>query len=370
MKKVLITGSKGFIGKNFLTNLRFFDGFEPVHFDLDNNRLYLENVLKEVDFVFHLAGVNRPENVKDFIHGNVELTQFIVDSLTEHQHLIPIILTSSTQAELDNPYGRSKREAEIILESYVNNGGQSYIYRLPNVFGKWCRPNYNSAVATFCHNIANGLEIIVSDREKMMELVHVDDIIIDFKKILLKQKPARSNTILSVKPSYKVALGRIADLIVSFNTMSKSGLVPDLKNDFIRKLHSTYLSYVPLKNAISPVEMISDDRGYIFELIKSKSFGQIFVSKTKPGITRGNHFHHLKNERFCVVEGTATIKVRHLITNETYNYNVSGLNPEVVDILPGYTHSIANTGSTELITLFWANEPFDEEKPDTYFERV
>ncbi len=370
MKKVLITGSNGFIGSNLLYNLKYKDGIDVFEFNIEHDRDYLKKILREVDFVFHLAGVNRPEEVKDFKINNIELTQFIVEHLIEFKIHVPIVLASSTQAELDNDYGKSKLEAEKHIVEYRNKGGVGYIYRLTNVFGKWCKPNYNSVVATFCYNIANGKKIMISERNKAIQLIHIDDIINEFKILLSGINYIPDKEILSVNPSYKSTLGEISDLINSFKQMSTSVLIPDLSNDFLRKLHSTYLSYIPPKDALYSLKKQTDERGYLFELIKSKSFGQIFVSKTKPGITRGNHFHHLKNEKFCVIEGTAVIKFRHLVTNETYEYTLHDNTPEVVNILPGYTHSITNTGQDELITLFWANEPFDKERPDTYYEKV
>jgi UDP-2-acetamido-2,6-beta-L-arabino-hexul-4-ose reductase len=370
MKKVLITGSKGFIGKNLLIHLRFTPDLDVFEFDIDHNREYLKGILDKTDFVFHLAGVNRPVDAGDFNKHNTELTQFIVDYLIEIKNFVPVVLASSTQTELNNDYGRSKLEAESHINRYRKSGGKGYIYRFTNVFGKWCRPNYNSVVATFCYNIANGKEITVSDREKKIQLIHVDDIIKEFKRILFWKDHKMQYDLFSISPSYSVSLGEIADLIKSFKEISVSVMIPNMENDFIRKLHSTYLSYVPLKDAVYPVNKQNDDRGYLFELLKSKSLGQIFVSKTKPGITRGNHFHHLKNEKFCVIDGFAVIKFRHMITNETHEYQVTGNEPSVVNILPGYTHSITNTGSEDLITLFWANEPFDKDNPDTYFEKV
>lgn len=370
MKKVLITGSRGFIGRNLLISLKFTPGLEVFEFDIENSSDYLKKTLDNIDFVFHLAGVNRPVDVNDFNKHNTELTEYIVDYLIERKNFIPVVLSSSTQAELDNDYGRSKLEAESHIDRYRKLGGEGYIYRFTNVFGKWCRPNYNSVVATFCDSIANGKEIIISDRNKELNLIHVDDIIKDFKRILSGNIDEKNSSFLSVGPTYKVTLGEIADLIKSFKDMSVSVMIPNMENDFIRKLHSTYLSYVPLTDAKYPVNKQNDERGSLFELIKSKSLGQIFVSKTNPGITRGNHFHHLKNEKFCVIDGTAVIKFRHLITNETQEFFVNGFDPSVINILPGYTHSITNTGSGELITLFWANEPFDKENPDTYFEKV
>lgn len=370
MKKVLITGSNGFIGSNLLVNLKYIDGLDIIQFDIQQDRTFLKEALREVDIVFHLAGVNRSEKVEEFIDGNTELTKYIIDILLSFGRSIPLLFSSSTQAELDNPYGKSKLEAEKQIQKYNQEGGEGYIFRLSNVFGKWCRPNYNSVVATFCYNIANGKDIIVSDREKELELIYVDDIIAEFKKIVSGRLIKTKSMVFSISPVYNTKLGELADHISSFKTTSSSGSVPEIGNDFIRKLHSTYLSYLPLSKANYSLKTTSDKRGRLYEFIKSQTLGLIFVSRTKPGITRGNHFHHSKNERFCVIEGEAVIRLRHLITNEIVEYFVNGNKPEVVNILPGYTHSMTNLGSGELITIFWANEPFDQERPDTYFEKV
>jgi UDP-2-acetamido-2,6-beta-L-arabino-hexul-4-ose reductase len=370
MKKVLITGSKGFIGRNLLFHLNYIEGFKVVEYDIEQSRKDLERLLLEADFVFHLAGVNRSQKAEDFKINNSELTQFIIDCLVNAGKCIPIVYSSSTQAVLNNEYGKSKLEAEDQIARYRNFGGKGYVYRLSNVFGKWCQPNYNSVVATFCYNIANSKEIVISDRNNELNLIHIDDVVKEFIDLLSGTIQKPYSDVLGIKPSYKISLGELADLILSFKTMLTSVIIPNMENEFIKKLHSTYLSYVPLNEAIFSLNKQSDDRGYLFELIKSKSFGQIFVSKTSPGITRGNHFHHLKNEKFCVLDGSAVIKFRHLITNAIHEYHVEGINPQVVNILPGYTHSIKNTGKSDLITLFWANEPFDKEKPDTYFEKV
>jgi UDP-2-acetamido-2,6-beta-L-arabino-hexul-4-ose reductase len=370
MKKVLITGSKGFIGRNLLFHLKYIEGFEVVEFDIEHNREYLGKILCEIDFVFHLAGVNRTQKVEDFEKNNSKLTQYIIDCLINARKYIPVVLTSSSQAELKNDYGKSKLEAESQIVRYRNYGGKGYIYRLTNVFGKWCKPDYNSVVATFCYNIANNKEIVISDRNNELNLIHVDDVVNEFVELLTGSIQRTDSEILGIRPSYKMNLGELADLIIFFKSMLASVTIPNMENDLFRKLHSTYLSYVPLKEAIYSLKKQSDDRGYLFELIKSKSFGQIFVSKTGPGITRGNHFHHVKNEKFCVLDGSAVIKFRHLITNATHEYLVDGINPQVVNILPGYTHSITNIGKTDLITLFWANEPFNKENPDTFFEIV
>lgn len=370
MKKILITGSDGFIGKNLLSHLNKIDGLELLTYDLSNNSQELNNYLKHVDFVFHLAGVNRPVDIEEFKKGNVDLTQQIVEGLIANKNFAPVILSSSTQATKANPYGESKLGAEQLLINYIKQGGSGAIYRLTNVFGKWCRPNYNSVVATFCHNISRNIEISISDTKNEVELVHVDDVVKELIGNLSNLTFSSETIIRLVTPTYKVTLGDLSDLIFSFKNIPLTGVVPNMADDFVRKLHSTYLSYTPLENAVYALDKKTDDRGYLFELIKSKALGQIFISRTKPGITRGNHFHHQKNEKFCVIDGDAEIKFRHIITNETKTFVVNGFEPKVVDILPGYTHSITNLGNGDLITLFWANEPFNSNNPDTFFESV
>jgi UDP-2-acetamido-2,6-beta-L-arabino-hexul-4-ose reductase len=369
MKRVLITGSNGFIGKNLAINLKYIPGFEVIGFDINDGLDFLNAELKKADFVFHLAGINRPEKNEGF-QVNIDLTKLIVDSLINFGMTIPLVLSSSIQAELDNEYGKSKLEAEKQLEKYKENGGEAYIFRLTNVFGKWSRPNYNSVVATFCYNIANDINISISDVNKELQLVHIDDVIKCFIDIVTGKSEYNNLDIITVDKIYCVTLGQLAELIRSFKSGYTSELLPDIGNDFIKKLHSTYLSYVSPEGAIYKLNKQIDNRGYLVELIKSKSLGQIFISKTKPGITRGNHFHNLKIEKFCVIEGEALIKLRHLMTNETFEYIVNGDEASVVNILPGYTHSITNTGIGELITLFWANEPFDKDNPDTFYDKV
>ena len=371
MKRVLVTGSNGFIGKNFVEGLVRCEDSEVRMFDIDDDIDNLSAFLKEADIVFHLAGVNRPEKVEEFEIGNTGLTQTIVSILQEYKRNIPIVLSSSIQASLDNLYGVSKKKAEDVLIDYSKkNDAKVYIYRFPNVFGKWCRPNYNSVVATFCYNISHGLDISVSDVNKEIELVYIDDIVHEFLSVLNQESTDRDKYYYNIKRSFRITLGELAEKIYELKAMRNTLVVPDLSNDFLKCLHPTYLSYLEKNDFSYKLEMKTDQRGCLAELIKSNHFGQIFVSRTHKGIIRGNHYHNTKIEKFCVLQGEAVIKFRHIFEEEVLSYHVSGETPEIVDIPPGYTHSIENLGDGEMIVLFWANQVFDSEKPDTYFCEV
>lgn len=369
MKKILVTGSNGFIGSNLVSRLKLKDNYQVMMFDRNNTEDELEQFVCKADFIFHCAGVSRPKNEDEFRIGNIELTKKIISALEKKKRITPVLMTSSIQSELDNPYGRSKKAAENILLQYQQNGGVSYIYRSTNIFGKWCRPNFNSVVATFCHNISHGKDISISDRNHAVEFVYIDDVIDEFISVLEKGKSLQEKY-YKIDPVYPVTLGELADTIYKFNDISNTLCVPDFSNPFVKKLHATYLSYLPEDKFSYNLKMHADNRGNLFELIKSEQFGQIFVSTTKPGITRGDHYHHSKNEKFCVIRGKAEIKFRHILKEKIITYSVSGSEPVIVDIPPGYTHSITNVGTSEVITLFWANEMFNMEKPDTYFEKV
>jgi UDP-2-acetamido-2,6-beta-L-arabino-hexul-4-ose reductase len=287
--------------------------------------------------------------------------------LAQHGRKIPVVLSSSTQAELDNPYGASKRAAEKIVEQYaLDHGGTALIYRLTNVFGKWCRPNYNSAVATFCHNIARGLPVTVSDRNNQLKLVHVDDVIANFREDLYAEHAA-GVVMREAGPEYSLTLGELVDQLESYRAMRESLRVPDLEPGFVQKLYSTYLSYLEEDQFAYNLTKHVDPRGSLAEFVKSPHFGQLFISRTKPGITRGDHYHHIKTEKFLVVDGQAIVRFRDIRgEGEVIEYRVDGEEFRVVDIPPGYTHSIENVGDGELITVFWASEIFDQDRPDTY----
>lgn len=369
MKKILVTGSNGFIGSNLISHLKQNNAVQILAFDIDNTDDDLERFVTDADFIFHLAGVNRPENIEEFKTGNTDLTKKIISILDNKNISTPILMPSSIQSTLDNPYGISKKAAEDALLQYQQKGGTSYIYRLSNVFGKWCRPGYNSVIATFCHNISHGKDITISNRDHIIEFIYIDDIIEEFLLALEKGKSEQID-FFTIEPAYNISLGELADTLYKFHDISNTLCIPDFSNEFVKKLHATYLSYLPEDKFSYKLKMNIDNRGDLFELIKSEQFGQIFISTTKPGITRGDHYHQTKNEKFCVIRGKAEIKFRHILKNNVVVYKVSGEEPEVVDIPPGYTHSITNIGTSEVITLFWANEIFNIEKPDTYFEKV
>jgi UDP-2-acetamido-2,6-beta-L-arabino-hexul-4-ose reductase len=412
--KILITGSGGFIGQNLIAWLQRQPDVQALEFDQEHTATDLAERLAEADLVYHLAGVNRPQSVKEFRAGNVDLTAQMCELLLQAGRATPIVLSSSIQAELDNPYGVSKRQAEEVLADYAaRSGALVAVFRLSNVFGKWCRPNYNSVVATFCHNIARDLPITISDPSHEVPLVHVDDVVQAFLEVgaevrgqrsegrsqeseVRGQKPEvrgqspgagnprvrthfspltidNSSPILAyyeAQPVYTVTLGRLAELVGSFRAGRQSLLAPDFGDPFTHKLYGTFLSYLKPDDFAYDLTQRNDARGSLAEFIKSPPFGQIFVSRTRPGITRGNHFHQTKTEKFLVLEGEAIIRFRHIQSQEIIEYAVCGEDYRVLDIPTGYTHSIENVGDGELITLFWASEIFDAGHPDTTWEEV
>ena len=381
--KILITGAKGFVGKNLIATLNCIkDGKDKrfgidtditiFEYDIDTPDEMLNNFTEECDFVFHLAGVNRPKDEKDFMEGNFGFTSVLLEKLKKNNNKAPILITSSIQAAFDNPYGKSKKAGEELLFNYGReNNIKVCVYRLPNVFGKWCRPNYNSAVATFCHNLARNLPITVNDRSHIMNLVYIDDVVSEFIMALNQKENQSDDGYCYVPTVHKITLGEIVDLLYSYRKIRVDKQIPYLKeNSFEKKLYSTYLSYLPEKEFSYPLEMHCDDRGSFTELFRSPERGQVSVNISKPGITKGNHWHHTKNEKFVVVSGTGVIRFRKPDSNETIEYYVSGDKIEVVDIPVGYTHNIENLGDTDMVTVMWCNECFDPDKPDTYFLEV
>jgi len=370
MKTVLVTGSEGFIGRNLIVRLQELDNVAIKSFDKEDNIDALNKLLWESDFMFHLAGVNRPDNVEEFEKVNVGLTRTIIELLEEMNKKIPIVITSSIQAELDNPYGKSKKMAEDKLIKYASkNSVPVYIYRLPNVFGKWSRPNYNSVVSTFCYNISHNLDITISNPRKELKLVYIDDVIDEFVSLLNKDF---HKYYYNIKRTFNVTLGELADKLYEIRDIRNTLIVPDLSNNFMKFLHATYLSYLEKNDLSYEMDSKEDNRGSFIELIKSNSFGQISLSKSYKGIIRGNHYHNTKNEKFCVIKGKAVIKLRNILDDKIISYYVSDKKIEIVDIPPGYTHSIENLteGDGEMILLIWANEIFDPKNPDTYYCEV
>lgn len=368
--KILVTGAKGFIGKNLIAELRNRKYDDIFVYDRDTDPFLLDGFCKEADFVFHLAGVNRPKEQSEFMEGNFGFTSNLLGSLKKHDNTCPVMISSSIQAELDNPYGESKKAGEDLLFSYgEETGSKVLVYRFPNVFGKWCRPNYNSAVATFCHNIAHDLSIKVNDPSIEMNLVYIDDVVNELIDAL-EGKENRSGEFCEAPVVHTITLGEIVDLIYSFKKSRENRSVPNMSDEFTKKLYSTYLSYLPEDQFSYELKMNVDQRGSFTEFIKTPDRGQVSVNISKPGITKGNHWHHTKNEKFLVVSGKGVIRFRKIDSEEVIEYFVSGDKMEVVDIPTGYTHNIENLGDTNMVTIMWANEQFDPEKPDTYYLEV
>ena len=371
MKTILVTGSAGFVGRNLCVALRRHGGFEVLEFCSDHTPAELEQLSARADIVFHLAGVNRPKNESEFAEGNANLTRQLCGYLTAAGSRVPLVFTSSVQAEMDNAYGRSKKEAEeAVLEYHRLTGAPVCIYRLSNIFGKWSRPDYNTVVATFCHNISRDLPVQMSDRKKILRFVYIDDVVRAFLEIADRAEHDSMATHCEVQPVYSIALGALHDLFVSFREGRKKSLLPDLSEPLTKYLYSTYVSFYDTGSLACPVDLKTDERGWLFELVKSPYAGQIFVSRTRPGITRGNHYHDTKIEKFCVIQGAGIIRFRHILNGEIIEYPVNDRTIRIVDIPPGYTHSIENIGTTDMMTLFWANEIFDPQRPDTYFVKV
>lgn len=368
--KILITGANGFIGKNLVSELKNRGYNELYECDKATTEQELNEYVKNCEFVFHLAGVNRPLNSEEYMSGNFEFTGKLLSLLKKHNNKAPILITSSIQAKLDNPYGISKKAGEDLIFKYAKEEAvKVYVYRLTNVFGKWCKPNYNSVIATFCYNISHNLAIKINDKNTELNLIYIDDVIATFINTM-ENKLAKSSKYYKVMPEYKVKLGKIAELLYSFKESRNNLLIPNMKDSFSKKLYSTYLSYLEESDFSYKLKMNSDNRGSFTELFKSIDRGQVSVNITKPGITKGNHWHHTKNEKFVVVSGKGLIQFRKINDSKIIEYHVTGDDITVVDIPIGYTHNIINEGDTELITIMWCNELYDKEKPDTYFMEV
>ena len=366
--RVLVTGANGFIGKNLVVKLRE-QGIETHSFTRDMTQLDLADALNRVDFVFHLAGVNRPKEVAEYAEGNSGLTERICELIRASGRSIPVLYTSSIQAEADNPYGVSKRAAEEALIALEQDAGSPvYLYRLPNVFGKWSRPNYNSAVATFCHNIANDLPIQINDSAACIHLVYVDDVIKNFLRLLAQQPEGVSWP--EVSPVYAITVGELVEQIRSFKASRESMVTDAVGTGLIRALYSTYLSFLQPGQFSYTLPVHADQRGRFVEMLKTRDSGQFSFFTAYPGITRGGHYHHTKNEKFLVIQGKARFGFRHVVTGETYELFTEGEKPEVVETVPGWSHDISNIGENEMIVMLWANEVFDRQQPDTISYKV
>lgn len=370
MKTVVVTGASGFLGRNLTTRLEEIPEVRVVAVLREDSSGTLRDKLAAADIVYHLAGSNRPTRPEEFYEVNEGLTVEVVRLLAEQGKNVPVVLSSSTQAALDNDYGRSKLGAEEALEGYAEeHGGTAIVYRLTNIFGKWSKPNYNSVVATFCHNIARDLPIEVHDPSSTLRLVYVDDVVQHFLTHLEEvDDPGVHRP--RVGPEFDILVGELADRIRRFRSIRWTLRLPDLRDPLTRRLHATYVAALPEEDLAYPLNEQRDDRGKLAELAKSEAAGQIFVSTTRPGIIRGNHYHHTKVEKFCVLQGDGVIRFRRIGSAGVVEYAVSGDRWEVLDIPPGYTHNIENVGSEDLIVLFWASEIFDDDAPDTHYQEV
>jgi UDP-2-acetamido-2,6-beta-L-arabino-hexul-4-ose reductase len=373
MKKILIAGIDGFIGKNLYARLRGRKDIIILKLRSDDKLESLHSALQQCDWIFHLAGVNRPKLDSEFEIINTGLTQTIVEYLLEIQRTPSIVFSSSAQATKNTPYGISKKRSEELLINYSEqSSAKVFLNRFPGVFGKWCKPNYNSVVATFCYNISHNLDVTINDKDKSLSLIYIDEIIDSWIDLLKNNNSIHEKEKFFYQSGkiYHIKLGELAETISKFREIRENLFIPDLNNQLTKYLYSTYLSYLSEDDFAYQLSSKADDRGNLTELFKSQHFGQVFISSTKSGIVRGNHYHHTKVEKFCVIKGTASIKLRHILSKKVLNYEVSGGNIKIVDIPPGYTHSIENTSHEELITLFWANEPFSHQKPDTDYDKV
>jgi UDP-2-acetamido-2,6-beta-L-arabino-hexul-4-ose reductase len=367
--RILITGSEGFIGTNLCLRLKELREHEVVGITESSSFKDLSEAVSRTDMVFHLAGVNRPKDVQEFTQGNVNTTSELCRLLAATGRRIPVVFSSSTQANLDNPYGLSKRQAEEILLAYgAETGAAVVLFRLTNIFGKWARPNYNSAVATFCHNIARKLPITVNEPSAPLSLVHVDDVVKAFLDCL--ENPVVFSPWRQAGPVYETTVGEVARIIQEFADSRNSLLSPRVGTGLLRALYSTYLSYLPPANFAYQVPKHADPRGEFAEMLKTPDCGQFSYFTAHPGVTRGDHYHHTKTEKFLVIRGTANFGFRHIITGETFNYLNRGGDCCVVETMPGWTHNITNIGEDELIVMLWANEIFDPKCPDTFPQKV
>ncbi|AMC92897.1 capsular biosynthesis protein [Erysipelothrix larvae] len=369
--KVLVTGSSGFVGKNVVSTLKSFEDIEVLLFDRDDTEETLEDAAQNCDFVVHLAGVNRPDNVSEFYEGNASLTEKLCALLEKHKNIVPILITSSIQATLDNDYGKSKKDGEIALLHYAQKHSVPVmIYRLPNLFGKWSRPFYNSVVSTWCHQIARDEPITVSNPDYELTLVYIDDLVSEIVSHIRKNVALSKDHYYEIETKETLTLRTLEQTLRLFKQSRDSLVVANMDHPFVKKLYSTYLTYLPTDQFSYPLTQHQDQRGSFTEIVKAPEFGQVSVNISKPGITKGNHWHHTKTEKFLVVKGCGVIQFRDIFETEVIEYHVSDEKLEVVDIPPGYTHNIINTGDADMVTIMWCNESFDPQRPDTFFLEV
>ncbi len=367
--KVLVTGSDGFIGRNLMVRLSELVDYEAIGFDRNDLLNDLSVLVGQADAIVHLAGVNRPKDVKEFAEGNADLTARLCDLIAATGRKIPLIISSSIQADLANPYGKSKLNAEAAGEDLAGRTGNPVaIYRLPGVFGKWCRPNYNSVVGTFCHNIANNLPIEIRDPAFLLNLVYVDDVVGEFIRAL-DAMPAGLNR-REVSPVYGIALGELAAQIEAFRNCRESLFSERVGTGLVRALYATYVSYLPPARFAYDLPKYADERGVFVEMLKTQDSGQFSYFTAHPKITRGGHYHHTKTEKFLVIKGAARFCFRHVVSGERYEVFTSGDKPQVVETVPGWTHDITNVGDDEMVVMLWANEIFDRARPDTIAAKV
>lgn len=367
--KVLVTGADGFIGKNLCVTLQRRTDLEVIKFTRESDLANLPGLVAQVDFIFHLAGVNRPKEEKEFFEGNADLTRLICDAIRDTGRKIPVILSSSIQAERMNPYGRSKLQAEMhLLNLYMETENPVYIYRLPNVFGKWCKPNYNSVVATFCHNISHDLPIQINDPSAPLSLVHIGDVVTSFIRVM--NGLPKETLHIDVEPVYHTTVGELADQLYQFKKSRETLVTEAVGDGFMRVLYATYISYISPGQFNYPLKKHEDPRGVFVEMLKTKDSGQFSFFTAHPGITRGGHYHHVKSEKFLVIKGNARFGFRHIVTDEVQEIFTSGDKPEIVETVPGWSHDITNVGDDEMVVMLWANENFNPAEPDTVAYKV
>lgn len=368
--KILITGAGGFIGKNLISALHMHGYDEILRFDADTPKEYLERYCADCEFVFHLAGINRPRQQEEFMQGNFVLTDTLLRTLIRHKNRCPVMFASSTQAAMPNLYGRSKKAGEELLFQYQRETGATvYVFRFPNVFGKWSKPNYNSAIATFCYNVSHDLPITVNDESAVLHLAYIDDVA-EALVGLVEDRATMEGPYCVVPAIHTATLGEIAGQIRSFRRIREDGTIPDMSDPLTRKLYATYLSFLPVMDFAYPLTMHEDERGSFTEMMRSGAGGQISINIVKPGVVKGNHWHRVKAEKFLVVSGAGVVKFRRVDMDDVLEYPVGGKKPVIVDIPVGYTHSIENTGKSDLVLLMWSSECYDPEHPDTIAEEV